>query len=137
MKDCACAQGAEAAIARAAATPRIVRFMVVVLPKPPRKLAGRARPVNPSKRHNRTALKGRSGTIFGEPAGCGDVAHSTSAAGRRGAHRYWQVLLERHVQALGDVGAEARGDGDAATDFLRGHVGGPDRVAAGAEERVG
>src|SRR5581483_9746396 len=38
-------------------------------------------------------------------------------------------LLERHVQALGDVRAEARGDGDAAADLLGVHVGRPDRIA--------
>src|SRR5437763_11676667 len=46
-------------------------------------------------------------------------------------------LLERHVQAFGDVGAETRGDDDAAAYLLLGGVGGPDRIAAGAEERVG
>src|SRR5215475_3422502 len=45
--------------------------------------------------------------------------------------------LERHVLALGDVGAEARGDGDAAAQLLLGGVGDPDRIAAAAEERVG
>jgi hypothetical protein len=40
MKDCACAQGADAARARAAATPKIVRFMIFPLPKPAGKLAG-------------------------------------------------------------------------------------------------
>jgi hypothetical protein len=40
MKDCACAQGADAARAKAAAAPINVRFMVVILPKPAAKLAG-------------------------------------------------------------------------------------------------
>src|SRR6202035_627537 len=46
-------------------------------------------------------------------------------------------LLKRHVQTFGDIGAEAGADGDAAADFLRGGVGGPYRIAAGAEKRIG
>src|SRR5438128_4924975 len=38
---------------------------------------------------------------------------------------YWQALLKRHVQALGDVGTEAGGDDDAAAHLLRLDVGGP------------
>src|SRR5476649_150244 len=45
--------------------------------------------------------------------------------------------LKRHVQAFRNVGAEAGGDDDAAAEFLRGGVAGPDRIAAGAEERIG
>src|SRR5260221_6608239 len=48
-----------------------------------------------------------------------------------------RVLLERHVQAFGDVGAQPRRDDDAAAHLLLGGVGGPDRIAAGAEEGVG
>ena len=45
--------------------------------------------------------------------------------------------LKRHVEAFRDVGAEAGADGDAAANLLRRGIGGPDRVAAGAEERIG
>src|SRR3954447_1870831 len=50
---------------------------------------------------------------------------------------YKAPLLERHVEALGDVGAEAGGDDDAAAHLLRAEIRGPDRIAAGAEERIG
>src|ERR1700743_2455498 len=45
--------------------------------------------------------------------------------------------LEGHVQAFGDCGAETGGDGDAAAHLLLRGVGGPDRIAAAAEERIG
>src|SRR6266404_4842376 len=48
-----------------------------------------------------------------------------------------QRLLERHVEAFRDVGAEAGGDGDAAAEFPRGGVAGPQRIAAGTEKRIG
>src|SRR5207248_8196597 len=46
-------------------------------------------------------------------------------------------LLKCHVEAFGDVGAEAGGDGDAAAKFPRGGVAGPQRIAAGTEKRIG
>src|ERR1700759_24963 len=45
--------------------------------------------------------------------------------------------LEGHIQAFGDVGAEAGRDRNAAAHLLLRGVGGPDRIAAAAEERVG
>src|SRR3982751_5896472 len=61
-----------------------------------------------------------------------------SAGAARWRSQVWTApSLEGHIQAFGDVGAEAGGDDDAAADFLRADVGGPDRVAAGAEERIG
>jgi hypothetical protein len=47
------------------------------------------------------------------------------------------MLLERHIEAFRNIGAEAGGDDDAAAEFLRGGVADPDRIAAGAEERIG
>ena len=44
--------------------------------------------------------------------------------------------LEGHVQTLGDVGAEAGGDDDAAAHLLRGDVSSPDRVAAGPKNEL-
>lgn len=76
--------------------------------------------------------------LLGNPAGA--ATWRSQALGARlavAASSIGKLSLERHVQALGDVGAEAGGDDDAAAHLLRADVGGPDRVAAGAEERIG
>src|SRR5262249_11276404 len=106
MNDCACAQGADAARARAAATPKNFNFMISELPKPARKLAGRERQVNPSKRQNRAAGSGCFRSTLVEPH---QVRRRGAAGPRRNTLERLRFeralpLLESHVQALGDIG---------------------------------
>src|SRR6201999_860185 len=71
---------------------------------------------------------------FPDRARCWHPAPGKSHERSFGAKAY---SLKRHVETFRDVGAEAGADGDAAPNFLRGGIGGPDRIAAGPEERIG
>jgi hypothetical protein len=45
--------------------------------------------------------------------------------------------LKRHVEAFGNIGTETGRYGDTAPEFPRCGIGGPHRIAAGTEERIG
>src|SRR4051794_16754623 len=74
MKDCACAQGTAAARAKAAAAPKIVRFMVVSTPQTGRevgRMRGAGQPIQKSKQD---CGKWLSWLDFWGTHGCGEVA---------------------------------------------------------------
>src|SRR3954447_18851554 len=82
MKDCACAQGADAARARAAAAPKIVRFMVVFSPQTGREVGRMRRPGQPIQKSKQECGKRLSWLDFWEPGGCGEVAQPDRRAAR-------------------------------------------------------
>src|SRR5579864_2472759 len=67
--------------------------------------------------------KRNPGSLFPDFASLHPGYGSRRCGAARRTYLRFKPSLERHVQALGDVGAEAGGDGDAAADLLRGHVG--------------